>query len=67
MLGNIEKLPSLAEIDAIQSNMLVKEVLDATIGDDQNRACELHELARQMLSSGLVDDALKVLLFSSSF
>ncbi|SMC97720.1 flavin reductase family protein [Pedobacter nyackensis] len=62
MLGNIEKLPADEEIDAIRTDAEVKEVLDATIGDANNRERELHELAKQWLSKGNVEDALKVVL-----
>jgi flavin reductase (DIM6/NTAB) family NADH-FMN oxidoreductase RutF len=67
MLGNVEKLPTDEEIDVMQGDARVKEVMDATIGDAKNRERELHELAHQMLDSGSVEDALKVLLLSSSF
>ncbi|SFG91370.1 flavin reductase family protein [Pedobacter insulae] len=62
MLGNIENLPSAEEIDEIQWNANVKDILDATIGDAQQRERELHELARQFLAIGNVADALKVVL-----
>ena len=62
MLGNIENLPTAEEIDAMQGNSNVKEILDATIGDAQNRERELHELAHQFLAVGNVGDALKVVL-----
>lgn len=62
MLGNVEHLPSSADIDAIQHHPEVKEIFDATIGDANNRERELHELARQWLSKGNVNDALKVVL-----
>jgi len=62
MLGNIEHLPTDDEIDAIQNHPEVKEIFDATIGDSHNRERELHELARQWLSIGNVNDALKVVL-----
>lgn len=62
MLGNIEHLPADDEIDAIQNHPEVKEIFDATIGDVNNRERELHELARQWLSKGNVNDALKVVL-----
>lgn len=62
MLGNIEHLPDAEEVDAIQSNPEVKEIFDATIGDAQNRERELHELAREWLRKGNVNDALKVVL-----
>ena len=62
MLGNQEKLPTAEEIDAMNWNPNVKEILDATIGDSQNRERELHELAHQLLALGNVEDALKVVL-----
>ena len=62
MLGNVEHLSSDEEVDLIASLPEVKEVLDATIGDTTNRERELHELARQYLSDGNVDVALKIVL-----
>lgn len=62
MLGNIEKLPTAEEIDAIQWNTNVKDILDVTIGDAHHRERELHELAHQLLAIGNVEDALKVVL-----
>ncbi len=62
MLGNVEHLPTDEEVDLIALNPEVKEVLDATIGDTTNRERELHELARQYLSEGNVELALKVVL-----
>ncbi|MGF1923297.1 MAG: flavin reductase family protein [Bacteroidia bacterium] len=62
MLGNVEHLPSPEEIDAMLVNPNVKDILEATIGDAQNRERELHELVRQFLSVGNVEDALKVAL-----
>ena len=62
MLGNVEKLPTVDEIDAMRWNTAVKDILDATIGDDKTRARELHELAHQLLRLGNVADALKIVL-----
>lgn len=62
MLGNIEQLPTEDEIDAMRWNTAVKDILDATIGDETNRERELHELAHQLLAIGNVIDALKVVL-----
>ena len=62
MLGNIEQLPNADEIDAMQWNTAVKDILDATIGDANNRERELHELAKTWLNLGKVSDALKVVL-----
>ncbi|MCX2451308.1 flavin reductase family protein [Pedobacter sp. PLR] len=61
-LGNIEQLPSADDVDEMQRNSQVKEVLDATIGDANNRERELHELAKQFLAAGNVADALKIVL-----
>lgn len=60
MLGNVEHLPKNEAIDEMKSHPLVKEILDATIGDVTNRERELHELAHQFLAEGNVIDALKV-------
>lgn len=62
MLGNVEHLPTTAEIDLMHANPGVKEILDATIGDETNRERELHELAHQFLANGNVTDALKIVL-----
>jgi flavin reductase (DIM6/NTAB) family NADH-FMN oxidoreductase RutF len=62
VLGNIEQFPSDKEVDAAYTWPQVKEILDATIGDSGNRERELHELARQLLNEGKVNEALKVLL-----
>lgn len=62
MLGNLAALPTADEIDAMRWNTAVKDIMDATIGDETNRERELHELAHQLLNFGHVADALKVLL-----
>lgn len=61
-LGNVEHLPDAGEIDAFRSEPTVKDILDATIGDSNNRERELHELAKQLLQEDKVNDALKVVL-----
>ena len=61
-LGNVEYLPTDDEVDAVRSNAEVKEILDATIGDSNNRERELHELAKVWLAEGNVNEALKVVL-----
>ena len=63
MLGNVEQLPTPEEIDDMRSDALVKEVLDATIGDANTRMRELHSLAKEFLRQGRVADALKIVLF----
>lgn len=65
MLGNVEVIPSEEEIDLVRNLPEVKEVMDATIGDQQNRQRELHELAKEMLGKGEVLSALKVVLLES--
>jgi len=62
MLGNVEQLPTENEIDTMRWSTAVKDILDATIGDETNRERELHELAHQLLVVGNVVDALKVVL-----
>jgi flavin reductase (DIM6/NTAB) family NADH-FMN oxidoreductase RutF len=62
MLGNVEQMPSLDEIDQQRSHPAVKEVLDATIGDASTRTRELHGLAKQFLKQGEVLHALKTVL-----
>lgn len=62
MLGNVAQLPTAEAVDAMSVHAQVKEVLDATIGDANNRERELHELARQWLKQGNIADALKVVL-----
>nr|WP_294873510.1 flavin reductase family protein [uncultured Pedobacter sp.] len=61
-LGNIEHLPTDDEIDAVRNVAEVKEILDATIGDANNRERELHELAKDWLAQGNVSEALKIVL-----
>lgn len=62
LLGNVEQLPSDEEISDMQWNANVKDILDATIGDENNRERELHEFAKELIAYGKVADALKVLL-----
>ncbi|MCJ0741081.1 flavin reductase family protein [Pedobacter montanisoli] len=62
MLGNVEHLPTTEEIEAIRYQVNVKDILDATIGDENNRERELHELAKLFLKEGNVADALKIVL-----
>ncbi|WP_199120396.1 flavin reductase family protein [Pedobacter sp. ASV28] len=62
LLGNVEQLPSEEEIAGMQWNANVKDILDATIGDETNRERELHQFAKQLIEYGKVTDALKILL-----
>jgi len=65
MLGNVEHFPEAEEIEEIRNIAEVKEILDATIGDANNRQRELHELAKLWLQQGKLNEALKVLLLES--
>lgn len=62
LLGNLEDLPSEEEVASMQWNANVKDILDATIGDESNRERALHEFAKQLIAYGKVQDALSVLL-----
>jgi len=62
LLGNEEQLPNEEEVAEMQWNTNVKDILDATIGDETNRERELHEFAKELIAYGKVADALKVLL-----
>ena len=62
LLGNLEKMPSLEEVDDVLMLPEVKEIMDATIGDSVNRTRELQELAKEMLAAGRAETALKVVL-----
>ena len=62
VLGNVEQLPTDEEIDAMRYVAGVKEIMDATIGDEANRERELHELSKVMLQEGRIAEALKIVL-----
>ena len=61
-LGNVEVLPDAEEVEQLRFDPAVKDILDATIGDANNRQRELHELAKTLLEEGRVAEALKVVL-----
>ena len=61
-LGNVMHLPSDEEVDNFSSKPEIKEILDATIGDSQTRTLQLHLKAVELLNSGGVNEAWKVLL-----
>lgn len=61
-LGNVEVLPTDADIDAYAQLPEIKELLDATIGDGQTRETQLHLKAKELLDAGRVEEAWKVLL-----
>ncbi|HTK20231.1 MAG TPA: hypothetical protein VL442_11975, partial [Mucilaginibacter sp.] len=61
-LGNVEILPTDEEAETYSQSPEIKEILDATIGDSQNREMQLHLKAKQLLDEGMVEEAWKVLL-----
>ncbi|MBS1531696.1 MAG: flavin reductase family protein, partial [Bacteroidetes bacterium] len=63
-LGNVERLPTDEQIDEYAQVPEIRELLDATIGDNQTRETQLHLKAKQLLEEGRVGEAWKVLLVS---
>ncbi|WP_426668634.1 flavin reductase family protein [Mucilaginibacter sp. McL0603] len=61
-LGNVEVLPGDNEIEEYCQSDEIKDLLDATIGDNQTRELQLHLKAKQLLDEGRVEEAWKVLL-----
>jgi flavin reductase (DIM6/NTAB) family NADH-FMN oxidoreductase RutF len=61
-LGNVETLPAADEILAYVQSPGIKELLDAVIGDKQNRELQIHLKAKELLDQGRVEEAWKVLL-----
>ncbi|WP_432708215.1 flavin reductase family protein [Pedobacter sp.] len=64
-LGNIEVLPDAEAVEQLRFDPAVKDIMDATIGDANNRQRELHELAKMLLAENRVEEALKVVLLES--
>ena len=64
-LGNVEILPDAEAVEQLRFDPAVKDILDATIGDSNNRQRELHEHAKMLLQEGKVAKALKVVLLES--
>jgi len=64
-LGNVEVLPDAEAVEQLRFDPAVKDILDATIGDANNRQRELHEHAKMLLQEGNVAEALKVVLLES--
>ena len=64
-LGNVEILPDAEAVEQLRFDPAVKDILDATIGDANNRQRELHEHAKMLLQEGKVAEALKVVLLES--
>jgi len=61
-LGNVEALPADDAIAEYAERSEIKELLDATIGDNQTRETQLHLKAKVLLDDGRVEEAWKVLL-----
>ncbi|HEY8782932.1 MAG TPA: flavin reductase family protein [Mucilaginibacter sp.] len=61
-LGNVEALPGTDEILAYAQLPGIKEILEATIGDNQARELQIHLKAKELLDEGRVEDAWKILL-----
>ncbi len=61
-LGNVEVLPTDEEVEAYGQSPEIKDLLDATIGDNQTRELQLHLKAKELLDEGRVEEAWKVLL-----
>jgi len=61
-LGNVEVVPTDEEAEAYAQSPEIKDLLDATIGDNQTRETQLHLKAKQLLDEGRVVEAWKVLL-----
>ncbi|SDP16583.1 NADH-FMN oxidoreductase RutF, flavin reductase (DIM6/NTAB) family [Mucilaginibacter sp. OK268] len=61
-LGNLEALPADDAIELYKQDSAIKELLDATIGDNQTRELQLHLKAKQLLDEDRVAEALMVLL-----
>lgn len=64
-LGNVEVLPDAEAVEQLRFDPAVKDIMDATIGDANNRQRELHELAKMLLAENRVEEALKVVLLES--
>lgn len=61
-LGNVEALPTDADIQAHAQSTEIKELLNATIGDNYARELQLHLKAKALLDEGRVVEAWLVLL-----
>lgn len=61
-LGNVEALPDDEVIEAYTQREEIKQIFDATIGDNRTRELQLHLYAKQLLEQGRVAEAWMVLL-----
>lgn len=63
-LGNVSELPDENAVAEFSRKPEVKNLLDATIGDNFTRETELHREAQKRLKENNVEDAWKLLLLS---
>ncbi|RYE17437.1 MAG: flavin reductase family protein, partial [Sphingobacteriaceae bacterium] len=63
-LGNITDLPDDNSVAEFAQKAAIKNLLDATIGDDFTRERELHREAKKFLDDGKTEEAWKILLLS---
>ncbi|MCO4291760.1 flavin reductase family protein [Solitalea sp. MAHUQ-68] len=61
-LGNVEHLPTEEEIDTMRLKPEIKDIFDSFIGDKNTLEVHLHAKAKELLDSGNVQEAWKVLL-----
>ncbi|MNR54991.1 hypothetical protein D3C85_1752810 [compost metagenome] len=61
-LGNVEHLPSEEEVETTRHLPEIKDIFDAFIGDKNTLEIHLHKKAKELLDSGNVADAWKVLM-----
>jgi flavin reductase (DIM6/NTAB) family NADH-FMN oxidoreductase RutF len=65
-LGNVEQLPSAEEIEHMNNNSEIRNLLYRLEGDPENLEIQLHTKAKQLLDTGQVADAWKVLLINKN-
>ena len=61
-LGNVTALPDDEAVQTYAQEPEIKEILDATIGDETTRELQLHLKAKELLEQDRVDEAWKTLL-----
>ncbi|MCX6188499.1 MAG: flavin reductase family protein [Bacteroidetes bacterium] len=61
-LGNVEKLPSHEEIEEVHNNSEIRNLIFRLEADPENLEIQLHTKAKQLLDSGNVAEAWKILL-----
>lgn len=66
-LGNITDLPDENAVEQYARQGEIKNLLDATIGDNFTQEVELHRTAKALLDTGKVEEAWKALLLSLNF